>query len=629
MAHKVPLSTYYNAVFGSRGFSLAPHHYPMIAGIEDDRIPFLAVIGPPGLGKSTLWSIAAPTWFIGEDPTMTVLGVSAGEKLVGTFLNAAMEIVQQSPHFYELYPDVRPDTNAGWSTERGMFVTGRPIGDQDASYFAAGLKSKALTGVHARRILIDDIHDEGNSATPELRQGVKDSYYKTLLGRADPRGCRFIAAGRRWSTDDIYGEWIKSGEWVVLHLPAVRANEKRLWIDVYVPRGLTCVYTETLALAPDHEQDERAPYVRYRAYYGFDPTGEGFYWPGSETKRRDVRMQRRGSPSTFDTVYQGRPEDSQDKVFLPTDFIPYLPPGDLGMGLASPDVAAFVQQGRAHVAQAWDTAMGESSSKAVSAGITGLIVPCNEWHHGEDEAVFGKCEFHFDVWLLDLLAENLDFSQLVQSVRSMNRKWSPKRVVVEKKVSGISLLQTLKSADVPLYPIAAVEGKINRAVNGVGGGAASVQGWCRLGRVRYPAGMPWVESWLEKVLAFAGDAHGRADEFDATVHLVTYAIMRSKQTGRFASGVMDDAADAVDGESMPTILSATADANEVGKRTGLRGIIGELDAQRDNGPWGDGSGACGSPCKHWVLRDNRRVCGLDMQPRIAFDSCGRFIALGS
>ena len=113
---KTSLAIHYNAILGQRGFQLAPHHYPIVAGIEDDRIPMLAAIGPPGFGKSNLMAIAAPTWFIGNDPTTTVLGVSAGEKLVGTFLRASMEIIQASPHFGELYPDVRPDMGAGWSS---------------------------------------------------------------------------------------------------------------------------------------------------------------------------------------------------------------------------------------------------------------------------------------------------------------------------------------------------------------------------------------------------------------------------------------------------------------------------------------------------------------------------------
>ena len=586
--------------------------------------------------NSTLFGVATPTWALGNDPTTTVLAISAGEKLVGTFLRASMEVIQDSPHFAELYPGVRPDIAAGWSSERGLFVTGRPVGDQDASYLATGLKSKALTGVHARLILLDDLHDEENSLTSELREKVKATYYKTVMGRADPRGCRFIAAGRRWAVDDIYGDWIDSQDWVVLHLPAIRelpvepgskkkVPSKQLWIDVYVPKGMTCVYTETLQPAPADEQFPNVPWIKYRAYYGVDHMDQGFYWPLSEVKRREALAIQRKTPLVFETVYQGNPKAGEESVFQETDFVPYFAPPDLELGLASPAVEQFIRHGRGHVAQAWDTAMGQAQSSALSANMTALLTPCNEWHRGEDPAVFGKCEFHFDVWLLDLLAENLDFGELTQAVRRMNLRWSPRRVVVEERVSGISLIQTLKSADVPLFPIKAVEGKVNRAVNGVGGGAASAQGWCRLGRVRYPLGAPWVAKWRDRMLAFTGDGLNiaRADEFDATIHLITYAILRSKQTGKMASGLADGEEPMSPGDlaELPPVEAVNAKA----RPPGLLGLITQLDTL-PSGPWGH-EGMCGSPCKHWQVRAQRRVCALDGSARIAMDMCGRFAAL--
>lgn len=606
---RVPLAEHYNAVFGPRGFQLAPHHYPIVAGVEDDRIPKLFILVSPGAGKSTLFSVGIPTWELGNDPTMTVLGVSAGEKLVGTFLHAAMEVIQHSKHFRALYPDVQPDKTAGWSTERGLFVTGRAPGDQDASYFAAGLKSKALTGVHARLILLDDLHDESNTLTPEARADVIETYYRTLLGRADPRGCRFIATGRRWAVDDIYGHWIESGDWVVLHTPAHRPGQQNLWYDVYVPKGLRCIYSETLR--PDPEQPADARVVKYRAYFGMDPTGEGFYWPTSDAKRAEANAIRRGSPKLYQAVYQGDPRAAEERVFVESDFRPYAPPDDLSLGLASPAVQTFLAgQSRGHVAQAWDTAFGQSQSEALTAGMTGLLLPCNQWHRGEDPAVVGPCEFHFDVLLLDLFAEHVDFSGLVQTIRQQNRKWSPRRVIVEEKASGISLLQTLKSSDVPLYPIKAVEGKIARAVNGVGGGAASVQGWARLGRVMYPAGAKWAPEWLKKVLSFSGDAApSRADEFDAFVHLVTYAILRSRKTSKLPSEIEG--------------VTPVPEAIVAGRARGIGGLVAALDLGGDTGM--TVSGLCGAPCKHWKLTDNAMRCALDQVKRTALDGCGKWV----
>lgn len=159
------------------------------------------------------------------------------------FQKATMGIIEQSPHWQRVFPNTRPDKAAGWSTEGGMFVTGRRPGIPDASYLACGIDSKYLTGKHGRLIIIDDLHNEENSATAEQCEKVVGKYAKTIVGRADPMGARFIMAGRRWHTDDIYGQ-LKDSDWVVLELPAEREGSSRLFYDVFVPDGLECVFTD-------------------------------------------------------------------------------------------------------------------------------------------------------------------------------------------------------------------------------------------------------------------------------------------------------------------------------------------------------------------------------------------------
>ena len=146
-----------------------------------------------------------------------------------------------------MFPKVRPDKDVGWSSERGMFVTGRMPGNPDPSYAAYGLSSKQLVGKHARTIILDDVHDKENAATPAQREKVRQTYFNTLIGRADPAGSRMIIVGRRWAEDDLYGFLMGLGEFVVLRLPAERAGESLLYWDVFVPDGLQCVFTDAKA----------------------------------------------------------------------------------------------------------------------------------------------------------------------------------------------------------------------------------------------------------------------------------------------------------------------------------------------------------------------------------------------
>lgn len=244
---------YYEWVSAAQGFKVPKHLLPVIYGLCDTRIRKLMLIVGPGSGKSQMLSVIYPSWVIGHNPQETVLAVSAAEHLAQGFLSAVMDIVQFNEAFRELFPTVTPDKEAGWSTVAGAYVKGRIIGIPDASFWAAGLASKAIVGKHATTIILDDLHSGENSANEELCKGVINRYYDTLLGRADPRGARFVLAGRRWHESDIYGHLQNSEEWVVMTLPAERKGANLLYHDIYVPDGMECVFTDRMCHCADGE----------------------------------------------------------------------------------------------------------------------------------------------------------------------------------------------------------------------------------------------------------------------------------------------------------------------------------------------------------------------------------------
>lgn len=234
---------FYNFMYADRKFTLPAHMIAVCKGLMDDRINKLLITIGPGSVKSTVLSTIYPAFTMGHDPTTTILGISAGEALMQGFQRSVMDWVEHSPRYRAAFPGILPDKAAGWSSERGMFVTGRDLGNPDANYAAFGLSSSKLTGVHARRIIIDDIHNQDTAKTSEQCLKVREIYYNTIVGRADPQGCRFVAAGRRWHQDDVYGHFADSGEWVHLNLPAQREGRQLYW-DIIVPEGLQCVFTE-------------------------------------------------------------------------------------------------------------------------------------------------------------------------------------------------------------------------------------------------------------------------------------------------------------------------------------------------------------------------------------------------
>lgn len=246
------LVAFYSLIFGEHGWELLDFLWPFCLGFCDTRINKLMFIVGPGCGKSQLMSVCIPAWLIGHDPNVSILGISGGEALMQGFQDAVMELIQHSNAWKLVFPSVMPDKMRGWSTMGGMFVTGRLPGNPDANYLACGIDSKYLTGKHGKLILIDDLHNEENSATAEQCERVVQKYAKTIVGRANPTGARFIMAGRRWHPDDVYGQLKKVGsDWVVIEIPHERPNTKTLYADVTVPEGLECVFTDHRVRLPD------------------------------------------------------------------------------------------------------------------------------------------------------------------------------------------------------------------------------------------------------------------------------------------------------------------------------------------------------------------------------------------
>ena len=620
---KIDLAAWYTAIYGPRGFGLAPHHYPIVAGLEDHRINNFLVPGPPGLGKSSLLSSVYPAWELGHNPALTILSVSAGERLPQGFMQATAQIIQHDKNWKELFPGVRPSADLGWSRQNGLFVTGHHPSDPDASFVSIGLASMALTGLHARLHIYDDIHDRNNSATPDGRAMVLRTYYDTLMGRADPRGCRRVAAGRWWAEDDLYQEWIRSGDWVVLQLPASRPGQSRLWYDVYVPRDVTCVFTETLP--KNAVQDEASAYIRYRAYYGaIDISKKGFYWPGSPSKRQEYEAVKRRQPRIAAVNYDGDMMGTLEAVFRESDFIPYIAPPNLHVGASDPEVYQWTKAMGGDIEQAWDTALGQPQSDSWTVSLTGLLVPCSSWHCGEDTDLIGPCDYHYDVYLLDAMVKDIDFRELAMALRSEYAKWAPMMVTVEEKQSGVGLLQTFKGSHIPIRGQKIEQGKIERAINPVlqgglpvPGGAASVQGWARMGRVRYPVGARWIEAgadgkkehgFLKRILGYRGGRLG-SDEFDALIHLVTRAIVRSHRHGRV-------------GVQAPVDIDALSIQDQLINNPRLAGVhaISQLSDARVNPISNPYTGFCGT-CRMDEVVDNREWCTLFGRATTAFNGC--------
>lgn len=284
--------------------------------------------------------------------------------------------------------------------------------------------------------------------------------------------------------------------------------------------------------------------------YDVDPKGQGFFWPAAEQKRVDYFAIKRLRPAEAESIYQCRPGSRTGAIFIDEDFRYFRAPAGLDMGLRNPAVKTFVEASGGIIAQGWDTGITATSLSDYTACITLLLVPCDQYHRGEDAALLGTCDTHYDVFVMEVYKAKIEIGDLVIAIREQHQKWQPQIVLIEKKANGTPAMQALAHSQIPLEGVIPIESKRERAVNG-GGGAGSVQGWFRSGRVMFPQMaspldtqifIPWMADFVRELKDFTGEKGGRDDQVDAMVHAIGWAIREGGASSSFPTAWQTPAA---------------------------------------------------------------------------------------
>ncbi len=251
------------ARYTNRAYRPAEHHEWIadhLEKVEAGILKRLMIFMPPRHGKSELASRRFPAWFIGRNPSMSIIAASYNSDLAGDFGREVRNIVA-SPEHVNLFPGstLAQDSKAQnrWHTNAG------------GGYAAAGVGT-AVTGRGAHVFLIDDPVKDRESADSELiREKTYRWYLSTAYTRlegtltepdkdalwrdvdeAKERGKAFegaiVLVQTRWHEDDLAGRLLAdmdrgADQWEVLSLPAVTEKDGKLyalWPDKYTAERL-------------------------------------------------------------------------------------------------------------------------------------------------------------------------------------------------------------------------------------------------------------------------------------------------------------------------------------------------------------------------------------------------------
>jgi predicted phage terminase large subunit-like protein len=214
-------------------YAPAAHHRLLasrLEAIERGELTRLMVFMPPQHGKSMLTSEFFPAWYVGRNPTRSVIASTYSQELASDFGRKVRNLTDTPLH-------------------RAAFPLGRMSEDSKAShrfntdaggaYYAVG-RGGSITGRGAHLLLIDDpLKDRAEAESETVRESLKGWYRSVARTRLRPAGA-IVVILTRWHDDDLAGWQLREHQhegWEILSLPAMaeaddplgRSEGEALW----------------------------------------------------------------------------------------------------------------------------------------------------------------------------------------------------------------------------------------------------------------------------------------------------------------------------------------------------------------------------------------------------------------
>lgn len=275
-----------------------------IEDAENGKDARLIVELPPGEGKSSLCSVAAPLFALSRNPSWEIGLVSAEASLANKFSRDCRHAVkeQQIPNV-ELSADKTEVTE--WETTT------------DGSVIARGINGM-ITGRRIRFLAIDDpIKDLADAHSKLIREKVWNTWQSVLKTRLRP-GSVVVLVMTRWHEDDLAGRLIATGDWTEVRCSAIAEPGDPLGRDVGEP-----------LLSPQIDET-----------------------PG-EALTRWTQTKAEVGPYVWDALYQQRPQPPGGRVFN-SDWWGELPrPDRFDRMITSWDLTFGAEKGDYVVGQVW------------------------------------------------------------------------------------------------------------------------------------------------------------------------------------------------------------------------------------------------------------------------------------
>ncbi|RJQ53479.1 MAG: hypothetical protein C4521_07475, partial [Actinobacteria bacterium] len=429
-----------------------------LQAVSDGRIRRLLINVPYRTGKSLFTGVFWPSWDWIHRPERQWLSVSYAQRLATRDALRTRRLIQ-SPWYQARWPHVRLSGDQGEKSRYECEAGGYRL--------SAGMTGGVM-GDGADILLIDDPHDRQSAHSEIERQGALTTYDEALTTRLnDPKSSAIVLIMQRLHEQDLSGHVLgrEAGQWTHLMLPMEYEPERKCrtqlgWSD---PRSTPGELLCPERIGPDELAEMKISLGSYAAAGQLQqrPSPAG----GGIIRKAWWRLWPKGKP---------------------------IPPP-------------------LHVFASLDTAFSERDHEhaAYSARTTWMVF--------EDDSACGA----HALLLLSAWWDRVGYPELRKAVKDHHRQAELDCTVIERKASGLSLIQDLRRIRRPSLNVRGFDpGRLDKTAR-----AYVASPMFEAGRIYYPD-REWARKVIEMVGSFPSGAPPSADITDTVTQAVIYTKRR-------------------------------------------------------------------------------------------------------
>jgi predicted phage terminase large subunit-like protein len=437
--------------------------------VVNRRSPRLALFMPPRHGKSEIVSDKFPSWVLGQYPHMEIMLTSYALSLATDFSRANRDRLFD-PAYQEIFPQTRVDPKAQgaelWrTTRRGGFL-------------AAGVGGP-ITGRGADVFIVDDPvknYEEAESET--VRESVKNWWRSTARPRLSPGGGVLIIM-TRWHDDDLSGYLLRAYE------EGLREGVPKEELEKFEVVSLPAIADEEEYVDADWNIYDAASVPEKKRVLRVRKPGDPLH-PARYSLAYLHQTKRTMGDRMFGALYQQNPVPESGDFFRSEDFRYYVHPPHLGI---RPVYFAF------------DLALSQKHSGDFTVGFAAMLNELGE------------------VTILDMLRGRWRVAEITDRMVDVieRYKFNAAKLGVEQGTMWLAIKEELerklRERNLSVTIDATLKPMTDKRIR-----ARPLQAWMQAGKLKFPAGQPWMDQVRSELLRFDAGVHD--DCVDALAWLV-------------------------------------------------------------------------------------------------------------